>query len=145
MKTRTERIIAVLQASLRDGARVEFTLVCDTRYWTEIFKPSWDFLGHHYRVSLPGGGTREPITAKDWEGQAVVWVRLTPESTSDYLVTAIHDVGYYSLCNDKIIHWNCGHLAYAPEVYSFDRKTWHPFLREVESGWQVVASTEEGV
>jgi len=145
MKTRTERIIAVLQASMRDGARVECESIADPRGWAITNCPHWNFDKLNYRVWLPCGGTREPITAAAWEGQAAVWVRLTPESTSDYLVTAIHDVGFYSLCNDKIIHWNDGHLAYAPEVYSFDRKTWHPFVREVESGWQVVASTEEGV
>jgi hypothetical protein len=152
MKSRTERIIAVLQASLREGARVEFAYVDDTSFWRETKFPTWDFLGCKYRVSLLVTGKREPITAKDWEGQAVVWVRLTPTSMTDFMVDQIHDLGYsyapYS--SRREIKWRDYEGNYQasesiPEVWSFDRKTWHPFLREVSGGWQVVASTEEGV
>jgi len=137
MKTRAEKIIAALQASMREGARVECESIAGPRGWTIANRPLWNFDKLNYRVSLPCGGKREPITAKDWEGQAVVWVRLSGQADRNLLVLSVYDYGFntvgqnYEWADDERLE------------YSFDRVKWHPFVREVSGGWQVVASTEE--
>jgi hypothetical protein len=145
MKTKTERIIAVLQASLREGAIVEAKLKQDDAYWLHS-NPIWDFDLFNYRVSLPCGGKREPITAAAWEGQAVVWVRLKHSPATHFPVGPINGT-YFSVQTSTTpteMSWSRTSELDQYE-YSFDRVKWHPFVREVESGWQVVASTEEGV
>jgi hypothetical protein len=129
---------------MREGAKAERKAFLEAVAWQPIQLA--DVLGslaggYFVQILSPVTGKREPITAAAWEGQAVVWVRRVTDV--HHLVIRISDNHYSTFYHEAAFGDNPETIYF--KEYSFDRKTWHPFLREVSGGWQVVASTEEGV
>lgn len=132
-------MIEVLKASQIEGARVE-VLNKITNTWSTP-PIIWNFGNCPYRVLAPVAGKTRHISAKDWDGQATVWVRFS-EGGFERMVTMVTDI-FYVACDD------CGnpstHDFDRPHYkqYSFDRKTWMPFTVTEHGEMRVVASTEE--
>lgn len=137
---KTNKIIAVLEASKKPGAVVECKN--SSGKWERI-RPVWNCIGeYHYRVLLPTAGEKYHITEKEWEGQGVIWVSDYPYPSDSYsshfLVNFIERLAFgvgqevYTF-DDFKNKW---------KWFSFDRKTWHPFTKIVAGELKVVASTE---
>lgn len=137
---RINRIIAVLEAAKVPGAKVEYN---SGDGWYMSTTPAWDFKNTHYRVLHRKSGGKRTIAAKDWDGQAVVWVKHESART-EWMVNAVVEEGFSLSENypgdSRIKFENCDYL-----LYSFTRKEgdWHPFVVEAEGEWEVVASTED--
>jgi hypothetical protein len=145
---RIDRMIAVLNAAKEKGVKVVHKIEADDEdTWDEIEDPLFDFAGLDYRVLRRKPGGKRRITAKDWEGQPVVWVK--PGDGSECLVSRVAPWGFFitylpvGAAEGRLImeQWEAPKYT---KSYSFDRKTWHPFeVEEGEGEWEVIASTEE--
>lgn len=151
MKTREDLIIEVVQASKLPGAVLEFKeRYCFQVTWERVTAPNcaWNFWGNDYRVLAPNKGGTRHITAKDWDGQAAVWVRGKDRIASMYIawmVIAIDDIEF-ALANSNMGLYRVAfadvHKKHHNWQYSFDRKTWHPFVVNEPGEMRVVASTD---
>jgi hypothetical protein len=130
-KERLKKIAAVIEAAQKDEAIVE---VKTRNGWSPRSEPVWDFADCNYRVQLPDGQIN--TTSKDWEGQSVIWVREGVDYCQRLVITISPD--YFS-CEGKQHKFGSGTIE--NYTYSFDLKTWHPFIKE--GGMKVVASTED--
>lgn len=138
--TRIDKIIAVLEAAKKEWSIPQYFY---NQGWVEVGEGSLvNNLFYHLsnnkevRVLMPSKPTKPSISAKDWEGQPMVWVR-TKAPGADLLVLVI--TGYsFQVCNSMDYRFDSTTL----DSYSFDRITWHSFTKEVPGEMKVVASTQ---
>ena len=135
-KALLEYQIAVMTAA-KEGKTIEGRVSDSHRVW-DVFsrRPKWNWVEYEYRVvpkHKPAPVTKKAaLTVADFAGQPTIWI--THESlASEYLVVALSPDGLTTVQDPRIYTASFAALKFDDFQYSFDRKTWHPFYKEVEA------------